>query len=246
MNLFGTLMFIPVVFGNVIFPTLSRSYANATHHVNLIAQRSFDLMFLFSVPVGLGIVVIAKPLIALLYGAEFAPSAGVLSMLGVVVIFTYLNTILGQLLIATERTGPWNMVMIAAIITTIPLDLVLVPWTHTVYGNGGLGGALSFMVTEGGMVICAILLLPKKTLQWSNVRTASLSLLCGLLMMAVCWWLRDRNLVLAILAGAVVYPTGMMLLRVVPREDLLLVGDGVMGIAKRLRRSKSAPASTGN
>ncbi len=246
MNLFGTLMFIPVVFGNVIFPALSRSYSAATHHVNLIAQRSFDLMFLFSVPLGLGMVVISKPLIALLYGPEFAPSAGVLAMLGIVLIFTYLNTILGQLLIATERTKPWNMVMIVAILLTIPLDLVLVPWTHAVYGNGGLGGTTAFLVTEFGMVAAAIILLPKGTLQWSNVRTATLALLCGLVMMAACWWLREQNLILSVLAGAIIYSAGILLLRVVPREDLMLIKDGVMNIIGRLRRGKGTPASIGN
>jgi O-antigen/teichoic acid export membrane protein len=246
MNLFGTSMFLPIVFSSVIFPALSRSYASGDAKLNIIAQRSFDLMFLLSVPVGLGLVVIGKPLVALLYGPAFAPSGGILMMLGVVVIFTYLNTILGQLLISTDRTSKWNVVIILAIVATLPIDYILVPWTHQVFGNGGLGGTLAFLVTEFGMVVAAILLLPPKTLQWSNVRTASLTLLSGLLMMATSWWFRETMLFVSIIIAAVTYITSVALLRIVPREDLLLIKDAVMGMFGRLRRSKDAPASIGN
>lgn len=246
MNLFGTLMFLPVVFGTVIFPSLARSYATGDAKLNIIAQRSFDLMFLMSVPVGFGMVVIGQPLVALLYGPEFAPSGGILMMLGVVLIFTYLNTILGQLLISVDRTGPWNVVMIVAIIVTLPIDYVLVPWTAHVFGNGALGGTLAFLVTEFGMVVSAILLLPRETLHWSNVRTALLTLISGLLMMAASWWFRDGFMIISILVGAVTYVAAVMLLRIIPGEDLLLIKNAVMGVVGRLRRDKEAATSIGN
>jgi O-antigen/teichoic acid export membrane protein len=246
MNLFGTSMFLPVVFSSVIFPALSRSYASGDAKLNIIAQRSFDLMFLLSVPVGLGLVVIGKPLVALLYGPEFAPSGSILMMLGVVVIFTYLNTILGQLLISTDRTDKWNMVIILAILATLPIDYVLVPWTHQVFGNGGLGGTLAFLVTEFGMVVSAILLLPKHTLQWSNVRTAYLTLLSGLVMMATSWWFRETMMFLSILIAAVTYIGLVAILRIIPREDILLITNALRGIVGRLRRRKDDSATLGN
>jgi O-antigen/teichoic acid export membrane protein len=246
MNLFGTSMFLPVVFGTVIFPALARTYASGDAKLNIIAQRSFDLMFLISVPVGLGLVVIGKPLVALLYGPTFAPSGGILMMLGVVVIFTYLNTILGQLLISMDRTGKWNVVIIIAILATLPIDYVMVPWTARVLGNGGLGGTLAFLITEFGMVVAAILLLPRNTLQWSNVRTASLTLLSGLLMMATSWWVRDTMMLVSIIVATITYIGSVALLRVVPSEDIQLLRGAIMGMIGRLRRSKDAPAGIGN
>ncbi|MBX0328826.1 flippase [Oscillochloris sp. ZM17-4] len=246
MNLFGTLMFLPVVFSSVVFPAMARSYASGNNKLNIIAQRSFDLMFLISIPVGLGLVVIGQPLVDLLYGPQFRPSGGILMMLGVVLIFTYLNTILGQLLISTDRTSRWNIVMIVAIVVTLPIDYVMVPWTHQVYGNGGLGGTFAFLITEFAMVVAAILLLPPKTLQWSNVRTASLTLLSGLLMMATSWWFRETMMLVSIGIAAVTYIGAVALLRIVPSEDVLLIKNAVMGIIGRLRRRKDASASLGN
>jgi len=235
MTLMGTLMFVPVVMGTVLFPSLARVHSVDDTKLRDLAQRGFDLMFLMGVPIGLGLVVISKPFIQLLYGSEFAPSAAILSILGFVLIFIYLNTFLGYLLIATDRTGPWNKVMFTALIMTVPLDFVLVPWTHHVYGNGGLGGAAAFLFTEAGMVIGAILLLPKNILAWSNIRTAVLSLLCGLLMMAASWWWRDSLMLVSILVGAVVYCGAVLLLRVVSQRDLLLLRDAGMMILGKLR-----------
>jgi O-antigen/teichoic acid export membrane protein len=246
MGLFGTMMFLPVVFGTVIFPSMARSYASGSDKLNIIAQRSFDLMFLISVPIGFGLVVIGQPLVNLLYGPEFAPSGGILMMLGVVLIFTYLNTILGQLLISVDRTSKWNVVMIIAIVLTLPIDYVMVPWTHQTFGNGGLGGVIAFLVTEFMMVVAAILLLPPNTLQWTNVRTAALTLCAGLLMMAASWWFRDTMMILSILIGAASYTTLVFLLRIIPREDMQIIREAIVGALGRLRRSKDAPASIGN
>jgi O-antigen/teichoic acid export membrane protein len=246
MNLFGTLMFIPVVFGSVIYPALSRSHVNSTDQLQTLARRGMDLMFTLSIPIGLGLVLIARPLIALLYGADFAPTGSILEMLGVVLIFTYLNTMVGQLLIATDRTAKWNMVMATAIAMTLPLDLLLVPWAQRIYGNGGLAGTTSFLKTESTMLFVGILLLPTGTLSWSNVRTAVLALLSGLLMVSASWWWRDSHLALSVIVAAITYTVLVIVLRVVPRQDLELVLQAAQQLLGRVRRSKQAAASAGN
>ncbi|GAB4425109.1 MAG: flippase [Chloroflexi bacterium OHK40] len=246
MGLFGTLMFIPGIFGTAVFPALARSYADGDDKTNIIARRGLDLMFLVSVPIGLGLLVISRPLILLLYGEEFLPSGAILGMLGVVLIFTYLNTFLGQLLISSDRTGPWNTVMLCAVLLTVPLDLILVPWTRDTFGNGALGGVTAFLFTEAIMVFGAVLLLPKGTLHWSNVRTGALTLVCGLLMVASTWWWREQMMFLAIIVGAAVYCAAVLLLRVISREDLLLLRDACGMLIGRLRRGKQAPVGAGD
>ena len=245
MNLFGTLMFLPVAFGTVLFPIMSRSYAAGNDQLAVVARRSFDLMFMLSVPIGFGVIIVADPMMLLLYGPAFAPSGQILAILGLVLLFTYMNTMLGQLLISAERTKPWNVVLISATLLTAPLDLFLVPWTHRVYGNGALGGAIAFTVTELIMISSAILLLPKGTLRWSNLRTVVLSLLSGLIMVGVSWWWRDSYLILSILLGAITYPALVLLLRIIPQEDLLLLKEGFTKILGRFQRDKQATAGLG-
>ncbi len=61
-------------------------------------------------------------------------------MLGLVLTFTYLNTIMGQLMLAAERTYALNVIMLVAAVATMPLHALLVTWSHTVLANGALGG----------------------------------------------------------------------------------------------------------
>jgi O-antigen/teichoic acid export membrane protein len=243
MTLMGTLLFIPVVIGRVLFPSLSRVHSSDESKLRDLAQRGFDFMFLVGVPIGLGLAVISKPFIRLLYGAEFAESADVLVVFGFVLIFIYLNTFLGNLLIAVDRTRPWNRVMFAALILTAPLDFILVPWTHHTFGNGGLGGAIAFLFTESGMVIGAVLLLPRNILAWSNIRTAALSFLSGLLMMAASWWWRDDLMLVSIIVGAIVYCASVFLLRVISQRDLLLLRQLGMMLWGKLRPSPNVDVS---
>jgi O-antigen/teichoic acid export membrane protein len=244
MNLVGTLMFIPVALGTVLFPTLSRSYAAGQQQLADVARRSFDLMFLLGVPIGLGVFIIARPLVLLLYGTEFTPAGDILALLGIVLIFMYVNTMLGQLLISAERTNPWNAVMVFATIITLPLDLYLIPMAQRSFGNGALGGAMSFLFTELLMTFAAIALLPRGTLSWRNLRTVAFVLCAGLTMAYVSTRALELNLVLAILGGAVTYPAMVLLLRVLPKEDLLVLKGAAARLIAKLRKTPQPAAAS--
>ncbi|MBK9055149.1 MAG: polysaccharide biosynthesis C-terminal domain-containing protein [Chloroflexi bacterium] len=160
---------------------------------------------MLGVPIGLGLIVIANGLVVLLlFGAEFANSGLVLAVFGLVLILTYQNMLLGQFLVSTDRQNRWTAVMVVATIATIPLDLLLIPWCVARFGNGALGGAIAFVVTEAGMMLAGLWLLPAGALTRRNAAQAVRVLLAGLIMLAVtwpcttfsccrCWWARPRT-----------------------------------------------------
>lgn len=222
-QLFGTLLFIPVVFTTAVFPVLTRTYANAPDALPKILRKTFDLMLLVSVPIGLGIFVIAQQGVTLLLGSGFTQSGPILALMGIVLIFTYQNVLIGQFLISTDRQNSWTLIMIVAAVLTIPLDLVLVPWCQREFGNGAMAGALSFIVTELGMVLVGIWLLPKGSLGWSNVWMATRILSAGLVMTAVAWLVRDMFIAIPVIVGAIAYIGMIAILRVVPNEDIALL-----------------------
>jgi O-antigen/teichoic acid export membrane protein len=238
-NLFGTLMFFPVAIGMVIFPSLVRSHAAGQSHLAHMVRRTFNLMLAMSVPVGLGLMVLAEPLVLVIYGETFAPTGIVLAVLGIVLIFTYLNTILGPMLMASERTVGLNVIMFIAALATLPLDFVLVTWTDSAFNNGALGGALAFFVTELGILMGFIYLLPRGSLGWANLRASGLTLCAGGLMVASIWWLRTSPFfLLGVPLGAVVYSGALLLLRVLPAEDLSLMKEALHKLRMRVLRSR--------
>jgi O-antigen/teichoic acid export membrane protein len=235
-QLFGTFLFIPTVFVAAVFPALSRMYVTAADSLPRLIRKSWDLLILLSIPIGLGLVVVADPLVVLLFGAEFAASGPILALMGIVLMLTYQNILLGQFLISTDRQNPWIIVLAIAVIAKVPLDFLFVPWCQREFGNGAMGGAISFIVTELTMCLVGLRLLPRGSLGRSNVRVAALGLASGLAMVAAAWPLRGYFLGLPIAVGALVYVALVILLRVLPPEDFRLARSLAQGAARRLVR----------
>jgi hypothetical protein len=131
------------------------------------------------------------------------------------------------------------MAIAAAI--TIPLDLVLVPWCQREFGNGAIAGALSYIITEFGMVIAGIALLPKGSLGRSNIVSAIRIVTAGLAMVGTIWWARDMFIAIPVAIGAITYIAMIMILRVIPNEDLALFKQMAQGMIRKLRRRDNEP-----
>lgn len=242
-QLFGTFMFVPTVFITAVFPALSRMYTNAADSVGRIMRKSFDLLLILSVPIGLGVAAIADSLVVLLFGAELAPSGPVLAIMGIVLILTYQNILLGQFLISTDRQNSWTIVMAIAAFSTVPLDLMLVPWSQATYGNGAIGGALAFIVTELGMVIAGLWLLPNGSLDKSNAWLAARVLFAGIVMFTAVWFVRESFILIPLAIGATVYIALILLLRVIPAEDWQIIQSFLQNIRYRFQKQQQEPAS---
>jgi O-antigen/teichoic acid export membrane protein len=231
-TLFGTLLFVPVVFATALFPAVSRSYARSPQQLGSLIGRSVNLMLLLGVPMTLGLIVVADNLTVLLYGPAFAPGGAVLATMGIALTFTFLNILYGQLLVATDRTNDWTKTMVAATVAMFVLATTLVPWSQRTFGNGAIGGALSFVITELAMSITGTLLLPKGTFTWTNVRTGALTLVAGVVMFLAASWFKTALLPIPVAVGALTFAAAVVLLRVIPREDVQFLRE-LAAIARR-------------
>jgi O-antigen/teichoic acid export membrane protein len=186
----------------------------------------------------LGLFAIADPLIVFLYGADFSQAGPILAVMGIVLISTYLNALLGKYFVSTDRQTLWSWVMAGAVILTIPLDLILVPLCQEKFGIGALGGSFSYLVTEGLMMVIGLYFLPKGILGWRNVWFTARILLAGLVMAGVAWFLRDYFILIPILSGGLVYIGSVLVLRLLTPEDKRLLMDLNSKILSRFRGKK--------
>lgn len=239
----GTLMFIPVIFITAVFPALTRLHASEdeSNMQGKLMSKSFDFLVILSVPIGLGVMVLASHIVVLLFGEEFINSGPVLSVAGVVLILMYQNILLGRFIISIDRQKTLTIIMAVATVATIPLDLLLIPLCHNMFGNGAIGGALAFAITEGGIMITGLYVLPRGLLGWQNAWTAGRALIAGLVMVVAVWFLRDYFIAIPVIAGAVVYLSLILLMRVVPKEDWGLLTSLGQSLLTRIRgrRAKS-------
>ncbi len=222
----GTLMFVPTVFMTAVYPTLSRIYAPdkvAPHENHKLTQRTFQTMLLISVPFGLGLSTISRPLVILLFGEEFSNAAPVLAVGGFVISLTYLTTVLGIFLISMDRQRQWTRFIALGALLTIPLDFVLVPFFQSRYDNGAIGGAVAYIITEAIILSGAIHLLPRGALGPSSLNYVFRVLAAGIIMVGAVYPLRNMNLLIPISVGAVVYGIGVYALRLISDEDRRLL-----------------------
>jgi O-antigen/teichoic acid export membrane protein len=240
-RLFGTMMFIPSVFITAAFPALARLNVESPEELKKLMRRSFDMLLLLGVPIGLGLIAVADNLVVFLYGQDFVNSGPVLAIMGLVLIFTYQNILLGRFMIAVDRQNVWTIVMAVATAATIVLDIFLIPLMHNVFGNGAIGGALSFVVTEILMTLVGLRYLPDGALTRKNAWTAVKIGLAGLMMTAAVWPLRHLFIALPVAAGGIVYLLAILLLRAMAEEDKLLVKDMGLRIWYRTLGRRSQP-----
>ena len=179
---------------------------------------------------------IANPLVALIFGPEFANSGPILAVLGVVLILTYQNILIGHFLISMDRQNVWTKVMVVATIATIPLDMVLIPWCEATFGNGALGGAISFGLTELSMMLVGLYLLPAGALTRANLWTALRIMVAGSVMALVVWRFDNLFIAIPVFLGVVSYLTVVLLLRIIPKEDFTFLQSLIQPFLNKVRR----------
>ncbi|HKV83778.1 MAG TPA: flippase, partial [Ktedonobacterales bacterium] len=170
-KLFTTLLFLPVIFSTALFPALTRAFKTNPGEMVSLARKSFNLLTALSLPVAVGGMLLASQVIQLLYGRQYAPSAPIMVILAATLVPTYLNILVNQFLVATDRQIAWTKVMAAACVLNPLLNFFLIGYFQRTTGNGGFGAAIALFTTETLMTVAGVLLLPRGVLGMSNLVT---------------------------------------------------------------------------
>lgn len=241
-QIFGTLLFGAIVYNTVTFPSMARAYTTRPESMPALLRRNLELVLIISVPIGFGVFAIGDKLMVLLFGEAFAPSGLILQAMGFVIIFIYLNILFGQYFNSIDRQHIWTTVVIVSALMILPLNFLLVPWAHRVFGVGAIGGALSFLITEIGQFVAGWLLVPRGTLNWRSLLYICQVTLAGALMVACVWLVRDMFIAIPILVGVFAYPALALMLRVISKDDIEMLRQAGRGVFARIRGARTEPA----
>ncbi|WP_083909915.1 oligosaccharide flippase family protein [Gracilimonas tropica] len=164
---FDIVMILPLIYKTAIFPVFSRLWNNTEGKLQHTISQSLRLMIILGLPVALVVFWFAEDIIQFFMGLdEFGPSVLILQIFSASIPIIYLDIILGSaLLSAADRQKEWATVGFIAIFVNIGLNYVLIPYTQSAYGNGGVGAAAATLFTEVFMMGSAFILLPKGYLQ---------------------------------------------------------------------------------
>lgn len=241
-TLVGSLLFPATIVVGAMFPTLGRLYVTDKAAMEDLVRRTFLILMVAAVPIGMGVMVVGPAFSEVVYGAEYSGTGEALVAFGPRIMLMFGTILFGNVALTTERGKFWVVVILTAAIATVPLDLMLVPWAQERYDNGAIGGAISYVVTETAQFIIGVIYIAPFVLQRSTMWRAGRALAAGGLMVACTWPLRHNFFPITVLVGAFVYIGAVLLLRVLPESEILLA----RRLISRTRQDAGTPEDAKN
>jgi len=211
-RLMEALIFFPQVYTTAIFPVFSKLYVSSINPLKGAYIKSFKYLTILSLPIAVGITLLAEPIILLLFKPEYIPSILALQIVVWVLPFIFVNYIQGSLLTAMNRQVTYLKITAASLVLNVGMNLVLIP----LYSY--LGAAFVTVITEIFSVALGFYVL-SKLLAKVKVHEIIFKPAVACLVMALFILLVQTNLFLEIAISAVIYFVVLIALKGFTPED---------------------------
>ncbi len=122
------LFMLPAIIASAVFPTLARLIGQQERDkIRSLMEKSVAIAFLMSLPIVIGGIVLAKPIIELIYGPEYAPAVANFGVLMITLLFNSLGVLIGNAAIAYNRQKQITKYLLASAIGNAIFDVILIP-----------------------------------------------------------------------------------------------------------------------
>lgn len=209
-------------------PSLAREHGTNPGQVQTWTRSSLGWLALFAFPACVGAALLAQPIIALLYGQQFAPSGPLLAVLAWDIPLMLFAGFCGNLTSAVNLERPAARIYLIASVLNVGLNLSLIP------AYGAMAAAIITLLTDLLTVLLFIGLLGARMqlyqLAGLLLRISAATALMG----AVIYYLHNLPLLLSIAIGVGVYVLAATIFGSYDRRLLKLIF-GKLGEAVRQR-----------
>jgi O-antigen/teichoic acid export membrane protein len=183
-----------------LFPRLSRE----TNLANAYAL-ALRLLLQIGVPLAAGIALLSEPIVAVVGGRDYLPdSATALAILICYLPLSYANGLTQYVLIAAGKQRLLTVAFAAALVFNVAANFLLIP------RYSYIGAAWVTVISEVVLLIPFWAVVSRVTAGVSLLNELRSPVLATALMAPVVWWLRDAiHPLVAIAAGAIIYPLAL-------------------------------------
>ena len=203
-RLFESTMFLSWSLGAAVFPWFSRIHPERLDDLRRGYEMSVVVMVGLLMPVGVAFLLLAEPIIHVIYGTAYDAAVLPLRLLSVVVVCYGLNAITSNVLTAHDRPGLLHRVLLITLVQNIVMNLVLIP------PYGATGAAMSAAVS--GLLLGALTLRQAATALGSiHLTRIFLAPVIGGAAMALVVLLVRADLVQGLLFGIAAYALAFLL-----------------------------------
>jgi O-antigen/teichoic acid export membrane protein len=220
-KLFATLLFIPVIIGTATLARLTATYKEDRESFRRRLTPIIESTLVISFPIAAGTIAVAGPLVNLLYGNAYAETASVLTILAIAIPATYLNIVVNQSLIASNRQIVWTKVMAVFAVINPVLNAFAIPAAHAAWHDAALGAAWSLVATEVLMAGVGLYLV-RSFVDPAVIGRLARAALAAVTMGLVVYLERSHGLLLQVALGLTVFACVAFPLRLVRAGDLAI------------------------
>lgn len=191
-RLFDVLGFFPYIFVTALYPALSRLWTSEENIHKRTTHKSIEFMIIGSFSIGITMALFADRFIHILYGLTgYDQSIPVFQILVIGLPLLYVDFVLATTLVSSDKQRELSFVSLGAIPVNVLLNLVMIQYCQARFENGGIGAAAATVVTEMGIMIAFMSLMPKGLLTGFRVEVLTKSLIGGGLVGGMLWLLRS-------------------------------------------------------
>lgn len=234
-NLTNRFLFIPLAVVSSLTPQMSRHFGLSKERVHHTFNSAIKFMAIVSIPIGVGISLLARPITLFLYGEAYLKSANVLALLIWTIPLLSLSWLCGSLTTATDKEKRAVWVYFGAFALNLLSNLYAIP------RYGYMGAAATTIATEAAALVMFYLVLHKDFPITDFKNSLLKPIVAGLLMGLVVYFIQDWNLFIIVPIGAVIYAGSLFLLRPFNNQEWEIVKGfqtKLMGRWQRLRTTR--------
>jgi len=214
-NLIEKLTVIPDGICTAIFPTMASIYLVSKIDAGKLFQRVFQYMILLGLPIAVGITVLAKQIISLVYGSTYMDSSLVLQILVWNYFVSFLVGLAGWSLGAVHQEKRTAIVMAVITILSIVFSFIFI----SKYKD--LGFAISNLLV-GVITLIVLLRLTRRFIikEIILLKPVIYIVIMNLIMGATIYLTAKINFMLAVVLGIILYCTLAFAFRLLTKEDV--------------------------
>ena len=213
------LVFIPATFFTAIFPVMSKLSKSSLKSLKLIYERSLKYMLILSIPIGVGITLLASRIILQVFGAEYAASAIVLQILVWNTVLIYIFSAFDFLLYSIDRQATVAKVMAITLSLNVILNIILIP------AYSYVGASIAAVLPNVAQLLMLVFILANTEYRLSpgSLITVAKVLVSCLTMVAFIRFASSINLFLLVLASALIYFLVLYILKGFDKQDVAIL-----------------------
>lgn len=212
-----TLVIVPQSFVSVIFPILCKLGSSEEKSKFVFGYgKAFKFLYIISIPISMILICFAETILKFTYGTKFLASTDALKIMGLSIVFLFLNSLNTFTLISIKKQHLSTISTAIAFLVNLVFDLILIP------EYGFLGASIATTLCYGIYFVLTFYFVSQAlgclNLMYTFIKPA----LCAGAMALFITYFHNTNLLIILPAGIIIYVLSLIITRVFPVEDIEL------------------------